>query len=213
MISELLFDGPADSGNVVVLAHGAGGPMDSPFMNRVAEGLGQRSIRVARFEFPYMHARRDGGRRGAPDRPQVLMETWRQVVASLGGGPGLVIGGKSLGGRIASMVADEVAARGLVCFGYPFHPPGKPERLRTKHLENLATPALFLQGTRDVFGSAEDVSSYQLSPRIHVHWIEAGDHSLKPPARSGRTEAVNVGEAIAAAADFVLNLPGAAART
>jgi uncharacterized protein len=206
MSSELLFEGPADSRNVVVLAHGAGGPMDSPFMNRVAVGLGQRGIRVARFEFPYMRARRTGGRRGAPDRPQVLLESWRQVVANLGGGPSLVVGGKSLGGRIASMVADEVAARGLVCLGYPFHPPGKPEQLRTKHLENLATPALFIQGTRDPFGSAEEVASYHLSPQIRMHWIEGGDHSYKPPARSGRTEAVNVSDAIAAAADFVLNL-------
>jgi len=212
MTSKLLFDGPDESRDVVVLAHGAGASMDSPFMDRVAAGLAERGLRVARFEFPYMQARRDGGRRGAPDRPQVLMETWRQVVASLGGGPRLVIGGKSMGGRIASMVVDEIGARGLVCLGYPFHPPGKPEQLRTKHLENLATPALFIQGTRDVFGSADDVASYELSPRIHVHWIEAGDHSYKPPARSDRTEAVNVGEAIAAAADFVLNLPAATAR-
>jgi predicted alpha/beta-hydrolase family hydrolase len=213
MTDNLLFEGPTESHDVVVLAHGAGAPMDSPFMNRVAAGLAGHGLRVARFEFPYMHARREGGRRGAPDRPQVLLETWKGVVASLGGGPRLVIGGKSLGGRIASMVADEVGARGLVCFGYPFHPPGKPERLRTKHLENLATPALFIQGTRDVFGSAEEVSSYHLSPRIHVNWIEAGDHSLKPPARSGRSEAGNLAEAITAASDFVVNLPPAPART
>ena len=213
MTSALLFDGPADSRSVVVLAHGAGGPMDSPFMNRVAAGFAEQGIRVARFEFPYMHARRTGGRRGAPDRPQVLLEAWKQVVANLGGGPSLVIGGKSLGGRIASMVADEVTARGLLCLGYPFHPPGKPDQLRTRHLENLATPALFIQGTRDPFGSAEDVASYHLSPQIRMHWIEAGDHSYKPPARSGRTEAVNVGEAIAAAAQFVLNLGPPTART
>lgn len=213
MANGLLFDGPADSRDIVVLAHGAGAPMDSPFMNHVGAGLAGRGIRVGRFDFPYMRARREGGRRGAPDGPQVLMETWRQVVASLGGGPRLVIGGKSLGGRIASMVADEVGARGLVCFGYPFHPPGKRQQLRTKHLESLSTPALFIQGTRDAFGSAEEVSSYRLSPHIQVHWIEAGDHSLKPPARSGRTEAVNLGEAIAAAADFVLNLPAEATRS
>jgi methionine-R-sulfoxide reductase len=213
MTSELLLDGPSDSRDVVVLAHGAGGPMDSPFMNRVAGGLAEHGIRVARFEFPYMGARRTGGRRVAPDRPQVLLESWKEAVASLGGGPSLVIGGKSLGGRIASMVADEVGARGLVCLGYPFHPPGKPEQLRTKHLESLTTPALFIQGTRDPFGSAEEVVSYHLSSQIRMHWIEAGDHSYKPPARSGRTEAVNVSEAIAAAAEFVLNLGPPTART
>jgi uncharacterized protein len=212
MASEFLFDGPEDARDIVVLAHGAGGPMDSPFMNRIAAGLAERGLSVARFEFPYMRARREGGRRGAPDRPQVLLESWKQAVASLGGGPRLVIGGKSLGGRIASMVADEISARGLLCLGYPFHPPGKPEQLRTKHLENLATPALFIQGTRDPFGSAEEVSFYRLSPSIRVHWVEAGDHSFKAPARSGRSESGNVAEAIAAAADFVLNLARASAR-
>ena len=212
MESGFLFDGPPESASVVVLAHGAGGPMDSPFLDRVAAGLAERGCRVVRFEFPYMRARRTGGRRGAPDRPQVLLESWKEAVASLGGGPRLVIGGKSLGGRIASMVADEVAARGLVCLGYPFHPPGKPDQLRTKHLENLQTPALFIQGTRDPFGSAQEVPSYPLSSRIQLHWIEAGDHSYKPPARSGRTEGGNVAEAIAAAADFVGNLPPAPGR-
>jgi len=207
-----LFDGPPDSPNVVVLAHGAGGPMDSTFMNRVAAALGERGMRVARFEFPYMRARREGGRRGAPDRPAVLLESWKATVGALGGGSRLVIGGKSLGGRIASMVADEVGARGLVCLGYPFHPPGKPERLRTAHLESLRTPALFVQGTRDPFGSFDDVSSYRLSSAIRMHWIEAGDHSYKAPARSGRTEAGNIDEAIAVVADFVSKLPAAEPR-
>jgi uncharacterized protein len=212
MMEGFLFDGPADSRDIVVLAHGAGGPMDSSFMNRVAAALGERGMRVARFEFPYMRARREGGRRGAPDRPAVLLESWKTTVGTLGGGPRLVIGGKSLGGRIASMVADEFGARGLVCLGYPFHPPGKPERLRTAHLEKLRTPALFVQGTRDPFGSFDDVSSYRLSPAIRMHWIEAGDHSYKAPARSGRTEAANIDEAIAAVADFVSNLPAAEPR-
>jgi predicted alpha/beta-hydrolase family hydrolase len=205
--AELLFDGPEDAVHVVVLAHGAGGPMSSPFLNRVARGLADRGLRVARFEFPYMRARRFGGRRGAPDREPILRQAWLEVIERLGGGPRLVIGGKSLGGRIASMVADEAGAGGLLCLGYPFHPPGKPERLRTKHLEALATPALIVQGTRDPFGSPEEVASYPLSPNIRVHWIEAGDHSFKPPARSQRTEAQNLEEAIAAAAAFVENRP------
>ena len=111
-----------------------------------------------------------------------------------------------MGGRIASMIADEVGARGLLCLGYPFHPPGDPGRLRTAHLADLRTPALFVQGTRDAFGAREDVAGYRLSPAIRIHWIEAGDHSFKPPARSGRTEKENVEEAIAAAAEFVEGL-------
>ena len=196
----------------MALAHGAGAPMDSGFMNRVAAGLAARGFRVARFEFPYMARRRTEGRRGAPDREPVLRERWKEVVASLGGGPRVVVGGKSMGGRIASMIADEVGARGLVCFGYPFHPPGDASRLRTAHLETLATRALILQGTRDAFGNREEVEGFRLSPSIRIHWIEGGDHSFKPPAKSGRTEKQNVEEAIAAAADFVEGLFGTRSR-
>ena len=196
----------------VVLAHGAGAPMDSPFMNRVAAGLAARGSRVTRFEFPYMAKRRESGKRGAPDRPPILLARWKDAVESLGGGDRVVVGGKSLGGRIASMIADEVGARGLVCFGYPFHPPGDASRLRTGHLETLTTRALILQGTRDAFGNREEVEGFRLSPSIRIHWIEGGDHSFKPPAKSGRTEKQNVEEAIAAAADFVEGLFGTRSR-
>jgi predicted alpha/beta-hydrolase family hydrolase len=204
--SRFLFDGPEDAAVTLVLAHGAGGPMISPFLNVVARGVAQGGARVARFEFPYMHARREGGRRGAPDRGPVLEETWRDVITHLGGGARLVIGGKSLGGRIASMVADGARVRGLVCLGYPFHPPGKPERLRTKHLEDLRTPALIVQGTRDIFGGREDVAGYRLSKAIRIAWIEDGDHSFKPRASSGRTEKQNLAEAIALVQEFLSGL-------
>jgi len=104
------------------------------------------------------------------------------------------------------MVADEVGARGLVCLGYPFHPPGRPEKLRTKHLETLATPALVVQGTRDAFGTAEDVAGYRLSPAIRVVWLQDGDHSWKPRAASGRSEAQNMADAIAAIREFLASL-------
>jgi len=204
--ADLLLDGPAQAPLTVALAHGAGAPMDSPFMNRVAAGLAARGHRVVRFEFAYMAARRTGGRRGAPDREPVLRARWKEIVERLGGGSRVVIGGKSMGGRIASLIADEVRARGLVCLGYPFHPPGAPQKLRTAHLADLRTPTLVVQGTRDAFGTRDDVAGYRLSPAIRVHWIEGGDHSFKPPARSGRTEAGNVDEAIAAAAGFVAAL-------
>jgi uncharacterized protein len=204
--SGFLLEGPGDAAHTVVLAHGAGAPMDSPFMNRVSAGLAARGIRVARFEFAYMAKRRTQGKRGAPDREPALRARWKEVIAQFGGGPRVVIGGKSMGGRIASMVADEVSARGLVCLGYPFHPPGEPGRLRTAHLAGLRTPALFLQGTRDAFGTREDVAGYTLSAAIRMAWLDGGDHSFKPPARSGRTEAQNVEEAIAAAAAFVEGL-------
>lgn len=202
---DFLIDGPGDAAHTLVLAHGAGGPMDSPFLNRVAAGLAAQGVRVVRFEFPYMARRRasEGGGRGAPDRPAVLEARWKEVVEQLGGGPSLFLGGKSMGGRIASMVADEVSARGLVCMGYPFHPPGAPAKLRTAHLAALRTPTLILQGTRDAFGSREEIANYALSPAITVHYLEGGDHSFKPPARAGRTEAQNLAEAIAATGDFL----------
>jgi uncharacterized protein len=209
---DLLFDGPADAPLTVALAHGAGAPMDSGFMNVVARGLAARGLRVARFEFPYMARRREGGGgRGAPDPPRVLEATWLAVIEALGGGADLVIGGKSMGGRIASHVADRAhrngPVRGLVCMGYPFHPPGQPQKLRTAHLAELRTPTLILQGTRDDFGRPDDVAGYTLSPAVRVHWIEGGDHSFKPLKASGRTERGNVEEAIAATADFALSLP------
>ena len=111
-----------------------------------------------------------------------------------------------MGGRIASMVADRAAVRGLVCLGYPFHPPGRPEKLRTKHLEILRTQALIVQGARDAFGGREEVAAYRLSASIRVAWIEEGDHSFKPPARSGRTAAQNLDEAIAAVREFIEGL-------
>lgn len=206
MDADFLFDGPPDAPLTLVLAHGAGAPMRSAFLAAVARGVAAGGSRVARFEFPYMRARRAGGPRGAPDREPVLRESWLSAIAALGGGKRLAIGGKSLGGRIASMVADEAGVRGLVCLGYPFHPPGKPERLRTKHLETLATPTLIVQGTRDQFGSREDVAAYRLSSSIRMAWIEDGDHSFKPGKSSGRTEAGNLGEAIARVRDFLETL-------
>lgn len=206
---DFLWNGPED-GPLLVLAHGAGAPMDSASLETLARGLAAEGLRVARFEFPYMRARRTEKRQRPPDREPVLLDTWRAVVAELGGaGPqagSLVIGGKSMGGRMASMIADEAGVRGLVCLGYPFHPPGKPERTRTAHLEHLRTPALVVQGTRDAFGTPEDVEGYTLSPAIRLVWLPDGDHSFKPRASSGRTEKQNLQEAVAAVAGFVRSL-------
>ncbi|MBW8876611.1 MAG: alpha/beta fold hydrolase [Acidobacteria bacterium] len=201
---HFLLDGP--KGPTIVLAHGAGAPMDSPFMEVVAAGLAEGGLRVVRFELPYMRRRRESGEKRPPDREPVLREAWLEAIAALGGGEQLVIGGKSLGGRMASLVADEAGARGLVCLGYPFHPPGQPDRLRTKHLQDLRTPALFVQGTRDALGSRDEVAGYGLSPAIRIEWLEDGDHSFKPRVSSGRTEAQNLAAAVAAVLRFVETL-------
>jgi hypothetical protein len=204
--------------------------MDSLFLATMAAGLAERGVRVARFEFSYMRARREGGGRKAPDREPELRRAWLAVIGAIGatgasgpsgatgesgtssagdpkgGGRRLWIGGKSMGGRIASMIADEAGVRGLVCIGYPFRPPGADPAVaarRTAHLRDLRTPTLIVQGTRDQFGGPDEVAGYALSPRIRVHWIEDGDHSLKPRKSSGRTEAQNLAETMDAVAAFV----------
>jgi predicted alpha/beta-hydrolase family hydrolase len=202
----MLSDGPPIVPIALVLAHGAGAPMDSPFMNIIARGVARRGIRVLRFEFPYMATRRKGGKGGAPDREPVLIDAWRGAIASVRGAEKIVIGGKSLGGRIASMVADEAGVAGLVCLGYPFHPPGNPARARIGHLEHLRTPALIVQGTRDSFGRPDEISRYALSRSVRIVWIEDGDHSFKPRASSGRTEAENLNQAIARVSEFIEGL-------
>ncbi len=186
-----------------IFAHGAGAPMDSPFMDTIAGGLAERGILVSRFEFPYMAKRRTHGKGGGPGSPKVLLETWREVIRASTGDLPLFIGGKSMGGRIASMVADEPGVAGVICFGYPFHPPGKPEKLRTEHLKTMKVPTLIVQGERDPFGRPEEVASYGLAKKIGVVWIPDGDHSLKPRKKSGHTEEGNLSLAVDAAADFV----------
>jgi hypothetical protein len=202
---NLLIEGPAEAATVA-LAHGAGAPMDSPWMNTMAAALAARNLRVVRFEFRYMQRRRADGKRRGPDWPPVLLATWRDVVEALRGTRRLVIGGKSMGGRIASMVADECAVDGLVCMGYPFHPPRAPEKLRTAHLRDLQTPSLILQGTRDPFGIPEEVKTYGLAESIRVHWLGDGDHSFKPRVKSGRTLEQNMTEAADEVAAFVAGL-------
>jgi hypothetical protein len=193
-----LLDGAEDAPATVLLAHGAGAPMDSPFMAAMASGLAEQGWRLLRFEFPYMARMRATGRRQGPDRLPVLQEAFRaQVQLERATRPErpLVIGGKSMGGRLASLLLDGLASsdgvRGCLCLGYPFHPPGKPLQLRTEHLASLQTPTLIVQGERDSFGKREEVESYALSPRVQLRWLPSGDHSFKPTKSSGRSEAEN----------------------
>jgi predicted alpha/beta-hydrolase family hydrolase len=179
-----LFDGPENALFTILLAHGAGAAMDSVAMTATSTALAQIGFRVARFEFDYMASRRTSGGRRPPPKAERLMDEYRAAIDSLGAGGRLIIGGKSMGGRVASMIADEQYTTGriagLLCLGYPFHPPGQPESLRTAHLENLVTPTLICQGTRDIFGTREEVATYKLSDRIEILWLEDGDHDLRP---------------------------------
>ena len=202
--SEYLIDGPGDAAVTFAFAHGAGAPADSDFMTLVAERLGQAGIRVVRFEFPYMARRRAEGTRRPPDRQPVLLEAWHRVIADLDNPERLFIGGKSMGGRMASLVADEAGIAGVVAFGFPFHAPGKPPGTRIDHLASLKTPSLFIQGTRDALGSRDDVADYDLSSAITMHWIEDGDHNLKPRKKvTGLSHDDALQSAIAAAAAFM----------
>lgn len=187
----------------MVLTHGAGAPMDSPLLETVTKGLTERGLAVIRFEFPYMRKRRQTGSRRPPDRMPVLEAEWRDVVAELGGPERLVIGGHSMGGRIASRVADELGVAGLVCLSYPFHPPKRADKPRTAHLRELRTPALFLQGERDPFGSPEEIAGYDLSPSIEVAYLPDGDHSLKPRKASGHSQEGNLERVAERVAAFV----------
>jgi uncharacterized protein len=202
-----LVDGPADAGLLLILAHGAGQGPDAPFMAEMARRIADGGVRVVRPWFPYMAKSAADGRRRPPDRLPVLLAALREVIAAeRDRAARLVIGGKSMGGRVAAMLADEVGAAGLVCLGFPFHPPGKPERTRLDALAALATPALICQGERDPFGNAAEVAGYALSPAVQLEWLPDGEHSFKPRAASGRTLAQNLDAAAAAVIGFCRGL-------
>ena len=180
-------------------------------MTAIAEALAEQGLRVVRFEFSYMASRRTEGTRKLPPRAEKLNSEYLAAIEALQVNGPLIIGGKSMGGRVASMIADEQfeveRIAGLLCVGYPFHPIGKPERLRTDHLKHLRTPTLICQGTRDQFGSMDEVSQYKLSSAIQIRWFEDGDHDLKPRKRvSGFTHAVHIQSMSAAVSAWVDDL-------
>lgn len=199
-MTPLLIDGPKDAALTIVLAHGAGAGMEHQGMTTLAHAFAERGVRVVRFEFPYMHARRDG-RRPGPDRMPKLQACYHEVITSQAGP--VALAGRSMGGRVATMIADDVEARAVIAFGYPFHPPNKPENLRTAHLEELRTKTLIVQGERDPFGTPAEVAGYQLSEQIELLWLEDGDHTLTPRKKSGFTLAQHTTTAIDRAMTFL----------
>lgn len=213
-MTEFLNSGPTDAKLRVLLAHGAGAAMTSPFLETMARLLADRGLQITRFEFDYMAARRTGGKRRPPPRAETLVPEYERVVAELraqgAGAQKLIIGGKSMGGRVASMAADKLyasgAIAGLVCLGYPFHPPGKPDNVRTAHLEHLACPTLIVQGERDPFGGKAEIERYALSPKIDMVWVPDGDHDFGPRGGSGFTRKGNLTLAADAVATFAENI-------
>ena len=176
-------------------------------MIAAARGLSSRGIAAATFDFPYMAARRR-----VPDPAAVLERHWLEIIGAARhefGGLPLFIGGKSMGGRIAPQVAARSAAAaiaGLIFFGYPLHPPGKPQQRRDAHLPSVRAPMLFIQGTRDAFGTAAEIRALlRRLQRTTLHEVIGGDHSLKVPGRGGQTAAV-FEQVLDAAAEWMLTI-------
>lgn len=213
-MSFFLDTGPKNASHRLLLAHGAGAGIESPFLVAMDELLAKRGIAVTRFEFGYMAARRDGGAKRPPPRAEKLMAEYGEMIATIAArrprAQKIVIGGKSLGGRVASMVADDQfragSIAGLVCLGYPFHAPATPDKLRIAHLQALSCPALIVQGVRDPFGTQAEVMKFKLSKSIAVHWIGDGDHDFGPRGASGFTRTGNLADAADVTAAFVQGL-------
>lgn len=189
-----------------LFAHGAGAGKDSEFMAQMAALLAERHIEVVRFDFPYMQTIATTGKRRPPDKADKLQAYFHQVIAhvkqTMPALP-LFIGGKSMGGRMATLIADEADVNGTVVFGYPFHPPGKPDKLRTEHLAVCRHPVHIIQGERDTFGRKDEISAYTLSDKLTLTFLADGDHSLKPRKSSGFDYASHMQQAADTAAAFM----------
>ncbi|NVO24923.1 alpha/beta family hydrolase [Donghicola mangrovi] len=184
---DFLLNGDDPGRTTILFAHGSGAPMDTPWMNTVAENLAGEGFRVARFEFSYMAARRRGGSKRPPAKAETYVPEFLAAIEALPSDGPLIIGGKSMGGRVASLIAQDLfeagGITGLLCLGFPFHPPKKPDNRRGENLAHITCPTLICQGTRDPFGTREDVETYTLSDAVTLHWMEDGDHDLKPRKR------------------------------
>lgn len=215
---EYLTNGPdaEDAIATFLFAHGAGAGMDHAFMTAVATGLAAHNIHVVRFNFPYMIKRAEDGKKRPPDRQPKLLLDFQTHIERFDNGK-LVIGGKSMGGRMASLMVTDIAAqtplvnncatkvRGVACLGFPFHPPAKPENYRGDHLVMITVPTLILQGERDTFGVRSEVEQWPFSAQVHYQFLVDGDHGFKPRKASGHTEAENITIAIEALAAFIKN--------
>ena len=202
--SGFLINGPTCPKKIIALAHGAGSPMDSIFMEFFATSLASLGFRIVRFEFPYMAARRLVGKKQLPDNETILENSWRNVILELGT-DNLIIGGKSMGGRIASHIADEVGVQGLICLGFPFYPAGKEVDRRINKINSILTPTLICQGTRDLLGKKDSISQHQFNSFIDIHWLQDGDHDFRPRQKSGLTIQDNWNYAVSAISDFIQN--------
>jgi len=214
LVSEIELQGPTrDADRAVLLAHGAGADMHAATLTTFADALAGAGVAAMRFNFPY----RTAGRR-APDRPAVLAAATREAARELGRRTKLpperlVLGGRSMGGRYASLAVgdadDPLPALGLVLLGYPLHPAGKPEQLRVEHFARIEVPVLFVSGTRDSLAEADALRGHarHIVGPVAFHWIETADHGFKPLKSSGTTTASALVEAARVVVAWVVALP------
>ena len=203
---NLTIDNAENAVATFVFAHGAGAGKDSDFMQDVAAKLAEQGINVVRFNFPYMQKSAETGKKRPPDRAPVLEQTFLDVVDGLDEALPIFIGGKSMGGRMSTLILSKSKAKAAMCFGYPFHPPGKPEKLRTEHLQDMDKPVLILQGERDTFGNQLEVNEYVLSEAVETRFFKDGDHSLKPRKASGLTQEQHINSAVEQCVSFIHRL-------
>lgn len=203
-LGPLEVKGDGSAGRLLI-AHGAGAGQHSLYMSRLRDALAEQGVQTLAVEFSYMQRAQLEGRRIPPPPIDHLVEElsrWCDILTHPQGGT-LWLGGKSLGGRVASLLATRERAAGLVLCGYPFHPPRKPEKLRLAHWPRIACPTLVVQGSRDPFGSRDEVAHYELAGQRQLHWLEDGDHDWKPRRRSGRTQAELIEDGAAVIATFM----------
>ena len=207
---EVIREGAVDAPVRILLAHGAGAGMEHAFLAELSRLLAGPDIEVVRFNFPYMTRRAQDGKRRPPDRQPVLLAHWREMVREFAH-PRLFLAGKSMGGRMAAEISDEIYcemnAAGLLILGYPFHPPARPDRWRGEVLKQIKTPTLLLQGERDTFGSRVELADFPFSSAVSVHWLTDGDHGFKPRKSSGLCEQDNLQQAASRIRQFVGVVP------
>ncbi|MBB3191326.1 alpha/beta family hydrolase [Halomonas cerina] len=191
----------------LLMTHGAGAGQDSTFLQRLRDDLAEAGVQTLAIEFTYLRRMRQEGRRRPPPRIDRLIEELSRWCDSVSH-PGLVplwLGGKSLGGRVASLLAARGAGvAGLVLCGYPFHPPRQPDRLRLGHWHELPCPTLVVQGSRDPFGTRDEVAGYALPEVTEVHWLEDGDHDWMPRRATRREQRELIREAATRIAAFMV---------
>ena len=198
-----------------LLAHGAGAGIGSDFMTSIAHKLNDAGLETIPFDFPYMKIMNQTGKRRPPDRMPKLIESFQQELMHYQikyPGKEIIIGGKSMGGRVASLLAAQLednrnsSISACICLGFPFHPPKKLEKYRGEHLQKLKTSTLILQGERDTMGSKQEMETYNLARSINVAYMPDGDHSFKPRVSSGHTLEGNISMSSDSIINFINSL-------